>query len=76
MAQINRERLLAYLEEAQTDAAKADEKIECQRVLIDSLQASGADAFSAMTALKTLEVERDLHRSRIEMILNQLDLNK
>ncbi|WP_119273106.1 hypothetical protein [Taklimakanibacter deserti] len=75
MAQINRERLLAYLKEAQIDAAKADEKIECQRALIDSLQACGADAFSAMTALKTLELERDLHRGRIEMILNQLGLD-
>ncbi len=43
MAQTTKEQLLAYLAEAQGDAAKADEQIERQRALIDELQAGWID---------------------------------
>lgn len=76
MAHTTKEQLVAYLKEAQADAAKADEQIERQLTLIEDLQASGADSLNAKIALKTLEAERDLHYGRIEMILNQLDLAK
>lgn len=73
-AQATTEQLLIHLAEARDEAAKADERFERQRALIEELQASGADSLNETIALKTLAAERDLYLARIEMILNQLDL--